>query len=60
MKKQLLSGSFLALSISAVASAAGPPAALNGVTLIEGYRDLQVIVPCYRPNKGQIRVVLGN
>ncbi|HEX2770000.1 MAG TPA: cytochrome P460 family protein, partial [Geobacteraceae bacterium] len=60
MKRVLLSGLFLTLSITAVASAAGPPVAPNGIALIEGFRDWQVIAPSYRSDKGQIRVVLGN
>jgi hypothetical protein len=60
MKRVLLSGLFLSLSITGVAIAAGHPAAPNGIALIEGYRDWQVIAPSYRPDKGQIRVVLGN
>jgi hypothetical protein len=35
MKRLLLSGLFLTLSITAVASAAGPPVAPNGIALIE-------------------------
>jgi hypothetical protein len=60
MKRQLLFGLCLALSITAVASAAGPPVAPNGIALLEGYRDWQVIAPSNRSDKGQIRVVLGN
>ena len=60
MKRVLLSGLFLALSITAAATAAGPPEAPNGIALIEGYRDWQVIAPSYRSDKGHIRVVLGN
>jgi hypothetical protein len=60
MKRVLLRGLFLTLSIAAVASAAGPPVAPNGIALIDGYRDWQVIAPSYRSDKGHIRVVLGN
>ena len=60
MKRILLSGLFLALSINAAAAtAAGPPVAPNGIALIEGYRDWQVIAPSYRSDKGHIRVVLA-
>ena len=60
MKRHLLSCLVLTLSISAVATAAGPPVAPNGITLVEGYRNWYVIAPSYRPDKGHIRVVLGN
>jgi hypothetical protein len=60
MKRVLLYGLFLALSITTVASAAGPLVAPNGIALIEGYRDWHVIAPSYRPDKGHIRVLLGN
>ena len=60
MKRVLLYGMFLVISIAAVASAAGPPVAPNGIALIEGFRDWQVIAPSYRSDKGHIRVVLGN
>jgi len=60
MKRHLLSCLVLTLSISAVATAAGPPVAPNGITLVEGYRNRYVIAPSYRPDKGHIRVVLGN
>jgi hypothetical protein len=60
MKRYLLCGLFLILSISVVACAEGPPVAPNGIALIEGYRDWQVIAPSYRSDKGHIRVVLGN
>jgi len=60
MKRVHLSGLLLTLSITAVAFAARPPVAPNGIALIEGYRDWQVIVPSYRSDKGHIRVVLGN
>lgn len=60
MKRLLLSGLFLALSVTTIAFAGGPPVAPNGIALIAGYRDWQVIAPSYRPDKGQIRVVLGN
>ena len=60
MQRVLLSGLFITLSIAAVAVAAGPPVAPNGIALIEGYRDWQVIAPSYRPDKGHIRIVLGN
>src|SRR5512139_1299057 len=60
MKKLLLPCLVMALSISTVATAAGPPAAPNGITLVEGYRNWQVIAPSYRPDKGHIRAVLGN
>jgi len=60
MKRVHLSGLLLTLSITAVAFAARPPVAPNGIALIEGYRDWQVIAPSYRSDKGHIRVVLGN
>lgn len=60
MKGLLLSVLFLALSITTVSSAAGPPVAPNGIALIKSYRTWQVIAPSYRPDKGHIRVVLGN
>lgn len=60
MKGLLLSVLFLALSITAVASAVGPLVAPNGIALIKGYRNWQVIAPSYRPDKGHIRVILGN
>ncbi len=60
MKRITLSGLLLVLSITTAASSAGPPVAPNGIALIEGYRDWQVIAPSYRSDKGHIRVVLGN
>lgn len=60
MKRVLMTGLIMALSIVAVAFAAGPPVAPNGIALVEGYRDWQVIAPSYRSDKGHIRVVLGN
>jgi hypothetical protein len=60
MKSLLLSILLLALSITAASSAAGPPVAPNGIALIKGYRNWQVIAPSYRADKGHIRVVLGN
>jgi len=60
MKRVLLCGMFLVISITAVASAAELPVAPNGIALIEGFRDWQVIAPSYRSDKGHIRVVLGN
>jgi hypothetical protein len=44
-------------SLDAVAA---PPVAPNGIALIEGYRNWQAISPSYRPDKGHIRMILGN
>lgn len=60
MKRLLLFNLLLTLSITAVASGAGPSVAPNGIGLIKGYRDWQAIAPSYRPDKGHIRLVLGN
>ena len=60
MNRFLLSVLFATLSSGAMAAAAGQPVAPNGIALIEGYRDWQVISPSYRSDKGHIRVVLGN
>jgi hypothetical protein len=60
MKISLFSGFLLTLAVTATAFAAGPQIAPNGIAPIEGYRNWLVISPSYRPDKGQIRVVLGN
>jgi len=60
MIRVLLYGLFLALSVISFAYASGPPVAPNGIALIEGFRDWQVIAPSYRSDKGHIRLVLGN
>ena len=60
MKRLLMTGLFLVLSTTAATFAAGPPVAPNGIALVEGYRDWQVIAPSYRPDKNHIRVILGN
>lgn len=60
MRSLLLSVLFLALWITTVASAASLPVAPNGIALLKEYRSWQVIAPSYRPDKGHIRVVLGN
>jgi hypothetical protein len=60
MKTLLLSILCLALSATAVAIAAGPPVAPNGIALIQDYRNWQVIAPSNRPDKEHIRVILGN
>jgi len=60
MKRLLFSGVLLYFSLSVMAIAAGPPVAPNGIALVEGYRSWQVIAPSYRPDKGHIRVILGN
>lgn len=60
MKRMLLSGLLLTLSFTAAVAVAGPPVAPNGIALVDGYRNWQVISPSYRPDKGHIRVILGN
>ncbi len=60
MIKLLLAALVLTLSCPAVAFSAGPPVAPNGIALIEGYRNWQVIAPSYRPDKNHIRLILGN
>lgn len=63
----------LLLVVSAVALVPGPartetappvPAAaaspLFGVTIPEGYRGWQVVAPSHRPDKDEVRVILGN
>jgi hypothetical protein len=60
MNRIVIAGLLISLTIAAVALAAGPPIAPNGIALLDGYRDWQVVSPSYRPDKGHIRVVLGN
>jgi len=60
MRCLLLSVLFLVLTLTSGASAASLPVAPNGIALIKEYRSWQVIAPSYRPDKGHIRVVLGN
>jgi hypothetical protein len=60
MKKKVLISLFLTVSIALVAQAAPPPVTPNGIALVEGYRDWQVIAPSYRPDKQHIRLILGN
>jgi hypothetical protein len=42
------------------APAANTPVAPNGIALITGYRNWEVIAPSYREDKKHIRVILGN
>jgi hypothetical protein len=46
----------------AVAQDKAPPAAspIFGVTIPEGYRTWQVVAPSHRPDKDEIRLILGN
>jgi len=58
--KKLLFGLILAGSLTVVAFVSVPPAAPNGITVVEGYRSWQAIAPSFRPDKEHIRMVLGN
>jgi hypothetical protein len=60
MNRVLVAGLLISSTIAAVAFAAGAPVAPNGIALLEGYRDWQVVSPSYRPDKGHIRLILGN
>jgi hypothetical protein len=55
----------LAASLATLLSATGfctepPPAAPNGITLPEGYRDWRVIASSHRVDNNTLRVILGN
>ena len=60
MQKTLSIITLLSLMLAAMAAAAGAPVAPNGIALPQGYREWQVIAPSSRPDKEQIRVILGN
>ena len=36
------------------------PVAPNGITMFAGYESWQTIAPSYRPDKGHLRLILGN
>jgi hypothetical protein len=44
----------------ATAAAGTRPVSLNGIALFEGYDRWQVIAPSARPDKEQLRLILGN
>ena len=48
------------LFLTTVAVADGLPVAPNGIPLVQGYRDWQLIAPSSRPDKEQVRAILGN
>ncbi len=58
MKRYLILTIFVLLA--GVATAAEPPTSPNGIAFITGYEEWKVIAPSSRPDKGQIRVILGN
>jgi hypothetical protein len=60
MKKTSFFVLCLAGSLAAVAYVSVPPAAPNGITLVDGYRSWQVIAPSFRPDKEHIRLIMGN
>jgi hypothetical protein len=53
---------FLALLtlVPALVIANPSPQAPNGISIPAGYRGWQLVAPSQRPDKGQIRVILGN
>ncbi|HEY5973143.1 MAG TPA: cytochrome P460 family protein [Geobacteraceae bacterium] len=52
----------ITLVLAAAASTTGKelPVAANGVALFPGYEQWRVIAPSVRPDKEQVRVILGN
>ena len=56
----LLSAAVILTSILTCAVTFAGPVAPNGIALIHGYRNWQVIAPSYRSDKGHIRLILGN
>ena len=61
IKKNLLIAVAAAwLALAAGAGDAGPPTAPNGIVMVQGYREWQLVAPSFRPDKEHIRVILGN
>ena len=63
MKKLILLVILLVIIVTVaptVTQAANTPVATNGIALITGYRNWEVIAPSYREDKNHIRVILGN
>lgn len=53
-------GAIIVALLPVVAAGGERPVAPNGIPIMEGYRNWQVIAPSYREDKGHIRVILGN
>lgn len=53
-------GTLIVMLLPALALGGSRPVAPNGIPVIEGYRDWQVIAPSYRDDKGHIRLIFGN
>ena len=58
MKRYLMLVAILLLS--GVAAATELPTTPNGISLIKGYGSWKIISPSHRPDKDQLRVILGN
>jgi Cytochrome P460 len=48
------------LLLALPATAGDVPTAPNGIELVRGWEDWKVVAPSYRPDKEQVRVILGN
>lgn len=59
MKKSILIAVIMMITPT-LTPAADTPVAPNGIALIVGYHNWEVIAPSYREDKNHIRIILGN
>ena len=57
---RLTAGLVSTLLLALPATAGDVPTAPNGIQVVRGWEDWEVVAPSYRPDKDQVRVILGN